>query len=228
MKTAGRMALATVAFALLHSALASRAAKQAAVAVAGERRVHAAYRLFYVGQSLLSFSLLLGYGRRLPAHTLYRVRGPSALLLRAGQAAGFAHLLLATRPPGLLRLAGWRNLQAHREGLPMAPGPVAQGPEQGPDGALQVSGPFRWSRHPLNFTGMPIFWLTPHMTTRRLAFNLVSSAYFVLGSLHEEARLAAAYGERYRRYQRSGVPFFWPRPPALQRAQARVGAAHAY
>jgi hypothetical protein len=217
------MALATVAFALIHSALASRAAKRAAAAVAGERRAHAAYRLFYVGQSLLTFSLLLAYGRRLPAQTLYRVRGASALLLRAGQAAGVAHLLLATRPSGLLRLAGWRNLQAYRHGLPIAPGPAAQGPEAGPDGALQAAGPYRWSRHPLNFSGMPVFWLTPRMTTRRLAFNLVSSAYLLLGSLHEEARLEAAYGERYRRYRRSGVPFFWPRPPALQHAQRGAG-----
>lgn len=216
MKTAARMACATVAFALFHSALASTAAKKAAAAVAGERRAHGCYRLFYVGQSVLSFALLLAYGRRLPQQTLYRVRGPAVLALRAGQAAGLLHLLAATRPSGLLRLAGWRNLQAWRRQAPVPPGPHAQGPEQGPDGALQAGGPFRWSRHPLNFSGMPIFWLTPHMTTRRLAFNLVSSAYFMLGSLHEEARLEAACGARYRRYQRSGVPFFWPRPPALQ------------
>ena len=228
MKTAGKMACATVAFALLHSVLASRAAKQAAAAIAGERRVHAGYRLFYVGQSFLAFVGLLAYGRRLPTLTLYRVGGLAGLMLRFGQAAGFVHLLAAARPSGLLRLAGWRNLQAYRQQMPLSTGPAAQGPEAGPDGALQVAGPFRWSRHPLNFTGMPIFWLTPHMTTRRLAFNLVSSAYFVLGSLHEEARLVAAYGERYRRYQRSGVPFFWPRPPALQHAQRKQGAGDAY
>ena len=225
MKPALKMACTTVAFALLHSALASRAAKRAATAIAGQRRAHAGYRLFYVGQSLLTFFLLLAYGSRLPAHTLYRVDGCAGLMLRLGQAAGFAHLLAATRPSGLLRLAGWRNLQADRHGGPIPPGPVAQGPEQGPDGALQIAGPFRWCRHPLNFTGMPIFWLTPHMTTRRLAFNLVSSAYFLLGSLHEEARLLAAYGERYRRFQRSAVPFFWPRLPALQ---SRLRADHAH
>jgi hypothetical protein len=225
MKTAGKMACATVAFALLHSALASRAAKQATGAIVGEQRVHALYRLFYVCQSFLTFFGLLAYGSRLPKRTLYRVGGPAGLMLRLGQAAGFAHLLAAARPSGLLRLAGWRNLQAYRQQMPIAPGPAAQGPEQGADGALEVAGPFRWSRHPLNFTGMPIFWLTPHMTTRRLAFNLVSSAYFILGSLHEEARLVAAYGERYRRYQRSGVPFFWPRPPSLQ---SRKSASDAY
>ena len=225
MKTAGKMASATVAFALLHSALASRPAKQAAAAIVGEPRTQAGYRLFYVGLSFLSFFALLAYGSRLPQRTLYRVDGCAGSMLRLGQAAGVAHLLAATRPSGLLRLAGWRNLQAYRRRMPVPPGPAAQGPEQGADGALEVAGPFRWSRHPLNFTGMPIFWLTPHLTTRRLAFNLVSSAYFILGSLHEEARLVAAYGELYRRYQRSGVPFFWPRPPALQSGK---GAGRAY
>jgi hypothetical protein len=226
MKTAGKMACATVAFALLHSALASRAAKQAAAAVAGRRRAHAGYRLFYVGQSLLTFALLLAYGSRLPTRTLYRVDGGAALMLRLGQAAGFALLLAATRPSGLLRLGGLRNLQRGLRRGPIPPGPIAQGPEQGADGALQIAGPFRWCRHPLNFTGMPIFWLTPRMTTRRLAFNLVSSAYFLLGSLHEEARLEAAYGERYRRYQRSGVPFFWPWPPAWQDGVKEADHAH--
>ena len=226
MKPASKMACATAAFALLHSALASRAAKQAATAIAGERQVQAGYRLFYVGQSFLTFFGLLAYGSRLPTRTLYRVDGRAGLVLRLGQAAGFAHLLAAARPTGLLRLAGWRNLQAYRRHMPIPREPVAQGPEEGPDGVLQVAGPYRWSRHPLNFTGMPILWLTPHMTTRRLAFNLVSSAYFIIGSLHEEVRLRAAYGERYQRYQRNGVPFFWPRPPALQQAQRGAGDAH--
>ena len=64
------------------------------------------------------------------------------------------------------------------------------------------------------------------MTTRWLAFNLVSSVHFVMASLHEEARLEAAAGKRYRHYRRRGVPFVWPRAPALQRSPQ--GASHAY
>jgi len=48
------------------------------------------------------------------------------------------------------------------------------------------------------------------MTTRRLALNLVSSLYLILGSIHEEKRLSAVYGEAYKAYQKSGVPFYWP------------------
>lgn len=215
MKTTTKMALATTAFALVHSALASRAAKRQAAQLMGQHRADAFYRLFFVGQSVLGFAGLIAYGARLPRRTLYHVSGPAALLLRAGQAGGLACLYAAARQPGVAYLTGMRHLHAWRHGLPMPAGPHAQGPERGPDGRLTVAGPYLWSRHPLNFCGIPIFWLTPHMTTRRLAFNLVSTAYFMLGSLHEEARLAAAYGAPYRRYQRSDVPFFWPSPARL-------------
>lgn len=213
MRTAARMGLATIAFALFHSALATRRAKHIAAEVVGEHRRNAGYRLFFVGQSVVTFAMLVAYAARLPACTLYRARGATALALRAGQAGGLLHLLLSARQVGISRLAGIDNVQAWRKGLPIPPGPFAQGPETGPDGRLDAGGFYRWSRHPLNFSAIPLFWLTPRMTTRRLAFNLVSTLYFIAGSKHEEARLHDAYGQVYRDYCRSGVPFYWPRPP---------------
>lgn len=227
MRAAAGMGLATIAFAVLHSALATRTAKSVAARLVGEKRRDAGYRLFFVGQSLLTFSLLVAYGAGLPQRTLYRIRGPGALLLRAGQAAGVLHLLAAARQAGVARLAGLENLQAWRDGRQIPPGPVAQGPEMEPNGRLGIRGPFLWSRHPLNFSGIPIFWLTPHMTTRRLAFSLVSTLYFVLGSRHEEVRLKEAYREDYLAYCNGPVPFFWPWPvrAALRNAGRPNGAA---
>ena len=102
---------------------------------------------------------------------------------------------------------------------PVWPAPEAQGPA--PDagdagdahdaqGRLRTGGPFRWSRHPLNFVPLPIILFAPTMTLKRAAFAAASAAYLVLGSLHEELRLRRAYGDRYLRYQRSGVPFYLP------------------
>lgn len=211
MHTIVRMALATAAFAAVHSALATRTAKRTAGNVVGASRRDAGYRLFFVGQSLLGFAALAAYAARLPKRTVYRVTGPWALLLRLGQALGVLHLLAGLREIGFARWSGLNSLQAYRAGRPLPFGPVAQGPEMAASGRLTSAGPFRWSRHPLNFSGLPIFWLTPHMTTRRLGFNLASTVYFVLGSAHEELRLEEAYGDAYRAYAGSGVPFFWPR-----------------
>jgi protein-S-isoprenylcysteine O-methyltransferase Ste14 len=46
----------------------------------------------------------------------------------------------------------------------------------------------------------------------RAVLTALVAIYVVLGSLHEEYRLRAAYGAAYERYRRS-VPFLTPRPP---------------
>jgi protein-S-isoprenylcysteine O-methyltransferase Ste14 len=222
MRTFAKIVLATAGFALVHSALATRSVKSAAGGLVGERRRDGAYRVFYVGQSLISFAALLAYAAHLPKRTLYRVNGPAALLMRMGQLAGVLHLLVGLRQIGFLRWAGIDNLRALQAGRPIPPGPVAQGPEIMESGRLSADGIFRWSRHPLNFSGIPIFWLTPHMTSRRLGFNLVSTVYFVLGSLHEEARLRRSYGNVYRAYCESPVPFFRPSGRAIKTSIRRL------
>lgn len=218
MRTITKIALATIGFAAIHSALATRSAKNAAGALVGERRRDGAYRVFYVSQSLISFAALLAYAARLPRRTLYRVSGPVALLMRMGQLAGVLHLFVGLRQIGFQRWAGIDNLRALRAGRPIPVGPVAQGPEIMENDRLSAGGIFRWSRHPLNFSGIPIFWLTPHMTTRRLGFNVVSTLYFILGSMHEETRLRRAYGNVYRAYCESPVPFFWPSAQAVNKS----------
>lgn len=210
MQTVIKTAIATFAFAAVHSLLASRQAKRVVADMVGSKRSEATYRVFYVGQGLLTFAALTAYCDSLPKQTIYQLRGPAALLVRAGQIAGIVQLLAGLRQVGLKRWAGWDRLQAWRRGVDLPIAPVAQGPEMAEDGSLSASGPFRWSRHPLNFAALPLFWLTPHMTTRRFAFSAVGTAYMVLGSLHEEARLRAAYGEVYERYLQSRVPFFIP------------------
>lgn len=212
-RSAIKIGAATIGFALLHSALASRQAKQAASDLVGKAAVDTGYRLFYTAQATLAFGALLRYGARLPSATLYSFQGPLAWAMRVGQCAGLWHLYRSASVVGIARLAGIANLHAWLMGRPALPPLLAQGPELDASGQLTTGGPYAWSRHPLNFSGIPIFWLTPHMTDKRLVFNLLSTAYFILGSRHEAARLRAGYGSAYLAYEHSRTPFYWPHVP---------------
>jgi protein-S-isoprenylcysteine O-methyltransferase Ste14 len=75
---------------------------------------------------------------------------------------------------------------------------------------MKITGPFRLSRHPLNFGMLPILWLMPRMTVNLAAFNLITTVYSIVGSLHEEERFVETYGGAYTDYQRSDINFFVP------------------
>ena len=203
---------ATALFGLVHSLLASRAAKRKAAELFGPRNRNGLYRVFYLGQSLVTFAGLAAYVYRQPGRELYHVRGPAKLLLRTGQAIAVVHATAAARQVGFVEILGLKSFEAWRRGEPVPPEPEAQGPALAADGAMRATGPFRWSRHPLNLSPTPVFWLNPRMTTNLLAFNLAATLYLIVGSIHEEARLHAAYGDAYEDYPQSGVPFYLPLP----------------
>jgi protein-S-isoprenylcysteine O-methyltransferase Ste14 len=206
---------ATAAFAVVHSALAATSVKDA-VAVRFRNGRHL-YRAAYNAHAVAAFGLLVWYIARRPKRTIYRFRGVSAGLMRLGQLGGIGFAVAAARATGLATLSGLDNVMAIVSGTPARPVPAAQGPEAHESGALRIRGPFELVRHPLNLAPLAPFWLTPHMTSRRLAFNLAATAYLAVGSIHEEKRLLRQYGEAYAAYQRGGVPFYLPR-----RSSARI------
>ncbi len=203
---------ATAAFGVVHSALASRAAKRGAARTFGERNRNGLYRVFYIGQSLVTFGMLAAYIRRQQSRELYRVEGPLAFLMHAAQAGAIAYATAAAGQVGVRRILGLESLTAWLGDGPVPPEPEAQGPALDAEGRAHALGPFAWSRHPLNFAPVPVFWLWPRMTTSLLAFSAAATAYLVVGSWHEEARLRAAFGDAYDAYRDSGVPFYVPAP----------------
>lgn len=186
-------------------------AKRAAVKLFGERNRNALYRAFYLAQSSVTISFLIAYIRRQPTKVLYDYKGLRAVPFHGIQAAGVCWATASALHVGLFEILGIRPAARLLSGSSeIVPEPAAQGPPL-TGNHMKVQGPFRLTRHPLNVAPLPIMWFFPRMSTNLLAFNLVSTAYLVIGSVFEEKRLLARYGDAYAQYQLSGVPFYLPR-----------------
>ena len=219
---------ATMAFSLLHSFFANDRVKSKVRAQIGVRNYNGWYRVFYSLQSLLSLAALLVYICSLPNKILYQARGRLALVMRWGQILSVLAQIHTAFQVGIGGISGLGNLYAWLRGKKsIAPPPEAQGPsletiegtikgENVEDGGeMRDTGLFRISRHPLNLLGLPTLWLQPRMTTRWASFSVIATLYFYFGSVIETRRLRMRYGRAYLDYERSGVPFFFPRltPP---------------
>jgi protein-S-isoprenylcysteine O-methyltransferase Ste14 len=200
-----------VLWALVHSALASKEAKDLVRRVAGPRYRDGLYRVAYNAQSVVSVVWAARWFSRLPDRELYRARPPLSSLMRAGQLASLGVLLSGVRVVGVLDFAGLTRLWNLLAGVDRGPEPEAQGPPLGPDGEIAKWGAFRLTRHPGNLGALGFFLLLPRMTANRAVLAALVALYVVLGSMHEERRLREAYGAAYERYRRS-VPFMLPRP----------------
>ncbi len=208
----GRVVWICALWALIHSVLASKQAKDLTSRIAGPRYRDGLYRSTFNAQSVV---LLLWAARRfarLPDRELYHVRPPWSWLFRASQAASLGVLLSGVRVMGILNFAGLTSLQDLLTGREIRPAPEAQGPPVGSDDGVVRAGAFRFVRHPGNLGALGFFLFLPRMTANRAVLLVLVALYVVLGSMHEEYRLQSAYGATYERYRRV-VPFLVPRRP---------------
>jgi methanethiol S-methyltransferase len=139
------------------------------------------------------------------ATTVLEAHGPVRLLFRALSLLGFAGFAWGVQALATFDPFGRRELSAHLRGrvLPTLP--------------FVVRGPYLWVRHPLYTCTLALIWSGPDITLDRLSFNLLWTAWIVVGTLLEERDLVAAFGDEYRRYQ-ALVPMLLPwRGPAGHR-----------
>src|SRR5215218_2285740 len=206
----GRILVACTALAAVHSLFASKPAKDLARRIAGSRYRNGLYRLAFNIKSVLFLVWATQWFLRLPDREIYKVEAPWSWLFRAGQVASLGVLLSAVRVIGLLDFAGISQLRSLLAGSDPAPEPEAQGPPLGANGQLVTDRAFRFTRHPSNLGALGVLTLFPRITVNRTTLAALVALYVVLGSLHEERRLRAAYGEPFERYRRE-VPFLVPR-----------------
>jgi protein-S-isoprenylcysteine O-methyltransferase Ste14 len=171
-----------IVWALLHSLLASLP-------------VDRLYRLAFNAVAVVTILPMLALLALLPDRALYVVPPPGRWVMLGGQALAVVALgwtLLQTGVLDFLGLAQWS-----------APKASASGP-------LQVRGIYCRVRHPLYLFSLVLIWLTPAMTVNLLVVYILTTLYFVIGSMHEERRLLYKFGPAYERY-RQQVPWLIPR-----------------
>jgi methanethiol S-methyltransferase len=67
--------------------------------------------------------------------------------------------------------------------------------------SLQISGPYRWVRHPLYLGWLLATFGPAHMTGDRLFFAGITAIYLVIAVPLEERSLGRSFGEQYGRYR---------------------------
>ena len=74
---------------------------------------------------------------------------------------------------------------------------------------LKISGPYKYSRHPVYFFSILFLFFRPIMDLFYVTVFICSLAYFYIGSIYEEKKLVENFGEVYKDYQNK-VPRIFP------------------
>lgn len=172
----------------LHSYLASTACK---TRVARQWPVwHSRYRLVYNGIALFLLVPVLALVHAVPGPLLW---DRPSYVDWVFNGLAFGALVLA-----------WRSGSAYDMRALIG---VVDSPAREPFGISRLH---RYVRHPWYACGLVILWTRP-LDVAMVITAIVATAYLIIGSRLEDAKLVAAYGEPYARY-RDRVPGLWPLP----------------
>ena len=197
-------------FALHHSVFARSGAK----AWLARRLPRGLDRSAYVWLASVLFLAVCVMWQPLPG-TAWQVSGLGRWVLHAAQLGGLVLTLRSAARIDIWELAGVRQARAasSRAGLtaPSAapvPDAVCASAPSAPsaataDGtALEISGPYRWLRHPIYLGWVLLVFGAPTMTAGRLLFAAVSTLYLIVAIPYEERSLTSEFGPAYVEYQR--------------------------
>ncbi len=181
----GVILAAVLVYGGVHSALASFWVKRRAQARFGSS-TDRWFRFVYNLIAALSLLPVLALPVILEDQPLYQIPWPWRALTLAGQAFAVLALMVGVMQTGVWSFLGLRQL--------------LYGPEAGQK-SLVIGGLYRWVRHPLYSASLAFVWLMPSMSLNLLALNLGISFYILVGSILEERKLKAEFGEAYSAYQ---------------------------
>ncbi|MCH8486142.1 MAG: isoprenylcysteine carboxylmethyltransferase family protein [Candidatus Cyclonatronum sp.] len=193
-------AVAFLAFAVLHSLLASRAVKSRVIGALPFMRWY--YRLLYNMLALVTFGLVW-FLAPVEHQLLYHIEPPGQWLMHLIQLGALAGLWLSLRHAGSSAFLGLVQLRDARRSE------TNYDLDEPASAQIAISGPFRYMRHPLYVFSIILLIAHPIMTLKWALFTLCCILYFVIGSRFEERRLLARFGDSYAEYRKQ-VPAFIP------------------
>jgi methanethiol S-methyltransferase len=198
----------SLAFFLQHSGMVRRPFRSRLAAFVPRRYLGA---LYAIASGLVLTAVVLLWQR---SNTLvFVLEGPWRW---AARACSLAALVVFYRSIRALRSFDPFGLDEIRASL--------RGRSDGPPVPFVVVGPYRWVRHPLYSCMLVLVWSCPFVTTDRLLFDVLWTAWIWLGAKLEERDLVDEFGDAYRRY-RSKVSMLVPwRGATDQRAERRTTA----
>jgi protein-S-isoprenylcysteine O-methyltransferase Ste14 len=188
------------AWAVVHSFTASLWFKQVARRWMGDRGYDGLYRLLYNLLAFITFIPVLYFSAALlPQGELWVIPQPFNLIFVAIQLAAAIGLLISALQTDLMRFAGVGQALRYIRG----------DEEINPPPRLVTAGAYGLVRHPLYSLSLLFLWITPIMTWSILLFNIAATLYFWIGSIYEERRLTAIFGDEYLVYKQK-VPRLFP------------------
>jgi protein-S-isoprenylcysteine O-methyltransferase Ste14 len=187
--------VASILWGVVHSILASHAAKDAIRRVYGPIPFNRLYRFSYNLFSLSSLFPIAGMLLVFPDKPLYSIPAPWVYISSIVQGLALVMLMATVMQTGPLEALGLAQLTDISAGKPST---------------LITDGWYAYVRHPL-YLGILVFsWLIPEMTVNRLALIAVFSLYTIIGAYFEEHKLLKDFGQAYADYQ-SKTPMLIPR-----------------
>jgi protein-S-isoprenylcysteine O-methyltransferase Ste14 len=172
-------------FAIQHSVMARPPFKRKWTKIIPE----AAERSTYVLLASLLLFLLYWQWRPLPGLVWQVTNVPVTVLLDVLFWSGWLIVLVSTFLIDHFDLFGLRQVYLQFRQQPYRPL------------EFNMSGFYRYVRHPIMVGFIVAFWAAPEMSAGHLLFALTTTAYILVAIVLEERDLAGFYGERYRKYR---------------------------
>jgi methanethiol S-methyltransferase len=214
--------IAFILFAFLHSFLASFGVKN--FMALRLKSIMAFYRLAYNIFFLFLFFYLFENLPK-PDLELFELKFPWDIIILFPQFLSLAGIIWTLRYFSLFEFAGLSQIKRWKDGNFIVvedneESKIETSPENFRDSkysenvfdetlTLKIAGPYKVVRHPLYLFTIIFLILRPTMDLFYLVFLIFLIAYFYIGSFYEEKKLVSAFGDQYRKYQKS-VPRLFP------------------